>query len=41
MIKEHIHQWIPISKSADIIVEKKCIFVFFCGAYKEQKMKCV
>jgi len=39
MVKDHIHQWKPVSKPADIIVEKKCVFVCECGVYKNQKMK--
>jgi len=38
-MKEHIHQWKPVSKSADVIVNKECVFVCECGAFKEQKMK--
>ena len=38
MVRDHIHQWKPISKSTDVTVEKKCIFVCECGAYKEQRM---
>jgi len=38
-MKDHIHQWKPISKPSEIIVEKNCMFVCECGAYKIQKMK--
>ncbi len=38
MVKDHIHQWKPISKSAEVIVDKKCIFVCECGALKKQRM---
>ena len=38
MVEYHIHQWKPISKSAEVVVNNKCIFVCECGAFKEQKM---
>ena len=38
MVKDHIHQWKPTTKSATVIVEKECVFVCECGTYKIQKM---
>lgn len=33
-MKDHIHQWKPVSKDSTVIVECKCVFVCECGAYK-------
>lgn len=37
-MKDHVHQWQPVSKTAEIIVDNKCVFVCECGACKNQKI---
>ncbi len=42
MIKEHMHQWQPVSRAVDIQVDGYCVFVCRdCSAMIQRKMKVI
>ena len=41
-VKDHIHQWIPLSKPSEVEAGKKCLFVCSqCSAMTMRNMKMI